>query len=107
MNPYAILIIGVAVVGVVYFGVGTVVRYRHGMRRCPDMLPNYTFWRAVVAHIRDGFMYAATCGKYHPPPRRDVAVLPSHVFSTVPNKPAGMEDDAFGELGEENEAVVA
>ena len=72
--PFAFLILIVAT----YFIVGSVFRYRRGMRKCPEMLPNYRFWRRVVSHIAAGVVFVVTCGRVRSTLGNDgVAQLPN------------------------------
>jgi len=64
----------------VYFVVGTLVRYNKGLRRFPEVLPNYRFWRSLALGIADLFLCLVTCGKKRTGaklPENDRAVLPS------------------------------
>jgi hypothetical protein len=76
-----------------YFVVGSLVRYRKGLRSFPEVLPNYTFWRRVGWGIRSAFYRVVSCGKYTPPTTSESAVLPS--------KPR--RDFGFEELPDDND----
>ncbi|RNF04917.1 putative transmembrane protein [Trypanosoma rangeli] len=46
----------------IYFVVGSIVRYNKGIRHCPEVLPNYRFWLGLV----QGFLVLITCGCFKP-----------------------------------------
>lgn len=99
-------IIGLIVLLIVlYFVIGTFVRYRKGLRQFPEALPNYHFWRRVALSIKTGFLRLVSCGKYQAPTSQDSAVLP-----TRPRRDYGFEElpDEADEFDEEieNDAVV-
>jgi hypothetical protein len=65
----------------IYFVVGTLVRYHKGLRHFPEVLPNYRFWRECGIMCCDAFMCVVTCGKYTGASRRGgsgSAVLPTN-----------------------------
>jgi hypothetical protein len=47
----------------VYCGVGTYVRYRGGVRGCPDVVPHLRFWRNAALLAWDGLRFCFTCGR--------------------------------------------
>lgn len=93
-----VLVVAVCLLGV-YFAVGTLVRYRKGLRHCPEVLPNFTFWRRLWYALRDGVCYIVTCGKHRPSQPQDAAVLPSKPrrdfgFEELPDDGDDFDDDA-------------
>lgn len=72
-----IFLIVVFVLLVIYFLVGSLVRYHNGMRRFPEVLPNYRFWRWVGLLAADGWKFVVSCGKYKPNRGSGAAVLPN------------------------------
>ena len=83
---------------VIYFAVGSAVRYHKGLRRCPDVLPNYRFWKYVVGVVRHGFLVLISCGKYKSRNMPTNSVLPSR-----PTRDQGFEQlpDQFEDFDDE------
>ena len=99
-------VVGVIVILVLlYFVIGTFVRYRKGLRQFPEALPNYHFWRRVAIAIKTTVLRLVYCGKYQAPTSQDGAVLP-----TRPRRDYGFEElpDEGDDFDEEieNDAVV-
>jgi hypothetical protein len=93
MQLWLIFLIMVTVMIAVYFVFGTTWRYRRGLRRCPEMLPNYQFWSSVGRSLKTAVLTVCTCGSYTPP-ASNVVALPTtesagffHRVAT--NDPAG------------------
>ncbi|KPA79119.1 putative transmembrane protein [Leptomonas pyrrhocoris] len=59
MNAWWIVLIVVAGVAVLYFGIGIAVRYHSGLHHCPEVLPNYRFWCGMLSCLA----CIATCGR--------------------------------------------
>ncbi|EAN96410.1 hypothetical protein C3747_11g417 [Trypanosoma cruzi] len=57
-----IFLIILAVLLLLYFVVGIIVRYHKGMRHCPEVLPNYRCWCGLF----HGLVVLLTCGRYAP-----------------------------------------
>ncbi len=66
MEAYLVLVVIALVAVLVYFATGVAVRYRHGIRTFPEIIPNYLFWRWVIFSIYDGIMFVFTCGRHRP-----------------------------------------
>lgn len=102
MHPAAIGLVFVVGALVVYFAVGTLVRYRSGLRHFPEVLPNYTLWRRIGHAIRNGFLFVVSCGRYTSSSSmtaNDIGVLPSK-----PRRDMGFEElppDEFDEFDDE------
>ena len=109
MGPIEIFFVVIFVVLCIYFAVGSAVRYKGGVRRCPDMLPNYRFWRYVMGLLRDGFYFATSCGKYRAKKQAESKVLPTNpnAFDKLPDGEDDMDD--LDDLDDEdfNEPAVA
>jgi hypothetical protein len=54
---------------VAYCATGSIVRYRGGIRKCPQMIPHYHIWKAFADAVRDGWVFASSCGKRRAEPR--------------------------------------
>ena len=76
MNIFLIPIIFIVVVFVAYLVAGSCVRYRSGIRTCPEVLPNFIMWRRLYELGHRAVMCVVTCGRYRPQPERVVAVMP-------------------------------
>ena len=92
----------------VYFFVGTAVRYHKGMRTFPEVLPNFRFWRHAWIACRDGVLFVATCGRRRPR-RADQIALPTK--PPAYGKDLGIEElpdelDDFDEEAATQPAVV-
>lgn len=103
MSPVEVVLIVFFAVLAVYFAIGAAVRYKGGVRRCPDMLPNFRFWRWVVFLVRDGILFTTSCGKYRPQPQSEGKVLPTNprTFDHLPadegDEGDNLDDDDFNE----------
>ncbi|RNF14219.1 putative transmembrane protein [Trypanosoma conorhini] len=61
--PASVIVLSLlAALLLIYFVVGTIVRYHKGIRHCPEVLPNYRCWCGIV----QGFLVVITCGRYKP-----------------------------------------
>lgn len=78
------VVLGVLVVlFATYLILGTVVRYRGGIRTCPQMLPHYQFWSGAARRVADGVLYVVTCGKHVPKRERGPTLPDDAEFGTV------------------------
>ncbi|KAH9597035.1 hypothetical protein LSM04_000715 [Trypanosoma melophagium] len=58
--PFPFIILGLAAaLLLIYFVVGSIVRYHKGMRQFPEVLPNYRCWCALVGSL----LVILTCGR--------------------------------------------
>jgi hypothetical protein len=105
LTGVAVFLVVAACILLAYFLVGSLVRYRKGLRSFPEVLPNYTFWRRIAYLARNGFYFLVSCGKYAPPVAADIAVLPSKPrrdfgFEELPDDMDEFEDyDENGAIG--------
>lgn len=97
---HVVAVVAIALVALFggYCVVGTCVRFRGGIRRCPDMMPHSRFW---------GDVWARCCrrrGRRRVAVDDDTASIPGEdrAFSQLPSDPAALEefddeDDMIGD----------
>ncbi|KAG5503427.1 hypothetical protein JKF63_05566 [Porcisia hertigi] len=83
MNGGLIALIVFGCIFTLYVVIGTIVRYRSGLHRCPEVLPNYYFWCSILNVV----LRVVSCGRWRILCNRnnhtnDVYVLPSHPGAT-------------------------
>ncbi|KEG10520.1 hypothetical protein DQ04_03621050 [Trypanosoma grayi] len=98
--PIPIIIISiVAALLLLYFVVGSIVRYHKGMRHFPEVLPNYRCWCGLAR----GVLVVLTCGRYSSHGVQHGGAYSSsggrRVFSsTLPSRPRQARDVTFEAL---------
>jgi hypothetical protein len=63
MPAWLVLVIVLEALLAAYFVLGMVVRYRGGKRSCPEIIPNYSFWRGAAGRVSGCIACLATCGR--------------------------------------------